>query len=187
MMTIPDKLPKVERTNTVLFFGVLNSVANLDALDFMLYDLAPVLSPVLQENNAELRIVGKAGSARLTHYAFGQLAGRVGAPASYIRNLPATLAAQNLNYGLANKSAESVPFEIKTWLGLPSGGVFSIVNVGADCSIVVPSGTDLDLGPVPLLPVEPGTPVGMFEVGCRILDCQTGEERSIDVAPFEVQ
>ena len=60
MMTIPDKLPKVERGNTVLFFGVLNSVANLDALDFMLYDLAPVLSPVLQENNAELRIVGKA-------------------------------------------------------------------------------------------------------------------------------
>ena len=41
--------------------------------------------------------------ARLTHWAFGQLCARLEAPASYLRELPATLACQNLSYGLANK------------------------------------------------------------------------------------
>jgi hypothetical protein len=45
--------------------------------------------------------------ASLTHWSFGQLAARVGAPASYLRNLPATLASQNLNYGLSHLQAAS--------------------------------------------------------------------------------
>lgn len=44
----------------------------------------------------------KSVPATLTHWAFGQLCARVGAPASYVRELPATLACQNLNYGLQN-------------------------------------------------------------------------------------
>jgi hypothetical protein len=52
----------------------------------------------------DLTLVGKAGvPAILTHYAFGQLAARVGAPAGYLRGLPPTLAAQNLNHGLKSK------------------------------------------------------------------------------------
>lgn len=50
-----------------------------------------------------LVVVGSSGNpARLTHHAFGQLASRV-APngVSYLRSLPATLAARNLNYGLS--------------------------------------------------------------------------------------
>lgn len=51
-------------------------------------------------NNGEVLLQGKTGTqARLTHYAFGQLATTVGAPANYLRSLPATLAAQNLNHG----------------------------------------------------------------------------------------
>ncbi len=50
----------------------------------------------------DVQLVGKQGTpAQLTHWAFGQLAARVGAPAAYLRNLPATLAVQNLNHGLA--------------------------------------------------------------------------------------
>lgn len=52
--------------------------------------------------NEEVRLLGKGGvPAVLTNWAFGQVAGMVGAPASYLRKLPATLAAQNLNHGLA--------------------------------------------------------------------------------------
>ena len=55
----------------------------------------------------EVMISGKAGvPALMGHYAFGQLCGRVGAPASYLRELPATLASQNLNYGLKAKVEE---------------------------------------------------------------------------------
>lgn len=38
-----------------------------------------------------------------THWAFGQLASIVGAPASYLRQLPAPLAGINLQYGLTNR------------------------------------------------------------------------------------
>lgn len=52
--------------------------------------------------DGDVQIVGKAGvPAKLTHWAFGQLASRIAAPASYLRELPATLACQNLNHGLA--------------------------------------------------------------------------------------
>jgi len=45
----------------------------------------------------------KNNPAAITHYAFGQLSSRIEAPASYLRTLPTTLAAQNLNYGLKNR------------------------------------------------------------------------------------
>ncbi len=43
-----------------------------------------------------------------THWAFGQLANIVSAPASYLRQLPAPLAGINLQYGLTNHRAEQV-------------------------------------------------------------------------------
>jgi Domain of unknown function (DUF932) len=52
----------------------------------------------------EVNLVGRQGiPAKLTNWAFGQLCQRVQAPASYLRELPATLAAQNLNHGLASR------------------------------------------------------------------------------------
>jgi hypothetical protein len=54
-----------------------------------------------------LALVGKTGTrALLSNWAFGQLAQRSGAPAGYLRELPATLAAQNLNHGLARLGRE---------------------------------------------------------------------------------
>ena len=56
----------------------------------------------VEADKDEVVLVGKrAVPAQLTHWAFGQVCARVGAPASYMRDLPATLAVQNLNYGLA--------------------------------------------------------------------------------------
>lgn len=43
-----------------------------------------------------------------THWSFGQLARLVGAPAAYLRQLPAPLAAINLQYGLTSQRAEQV-------------------------------------------------------------------------------
>src|SRR5437879_3807568 len=48
-----------------------------------------------------LLIEGATGhQAEPTHWSFGQLAGLVGAPAGYLRELPAPIVADNLNYGL---------------------------------------------------------------------------------------
>jgi hypothetical protein len=52
----------------------------------------------------DVRLIGSTGQqAAFTNYAFGQLAARVSAPASYLRTLPPTLAAQNINYGIKNR------------------------------------------------------------------------------------
>jgi len=56
----------------------------------------------VEADNGEVKIVGKKGiPARLTHWSFSQLCQRADAPPSYLRELPATLAAQNLNHGLS--------------------------------------------------------------------------------------
>lgn len=44
----------------------------------------------------------------LTHWSFGQLCGLVSAPASYMRKLPASLTATNLQHGLINHRAEKL-------------------------------------------------------------------------------
>ncbi len=43
-----------------------------------------------------------------THWSFGQLASLVGAPATYLRQLPAPLAGINLQYGLSGHRAEQI-------------------------------------------------------------------------------
>lgn len=53
--------------------------------------------------DGEIQLTRGATPATLTHWAFGQLSNRIGAPASYLRTLPATLAAQNINHGLAKR------------------------------------------------------------------------------------
>jgi hypothetical protein len=60
-----------------------------------------------------LRLGGAPHSDRATrftavHRIFGQLAGLVGAPAAYLRQLPAALAGINLQYGLTTHRAEQV-------------------------------------------------------------------------------
>lgn len=54
--------------------------------------------------DSDVQLVGRAGiPAKFTNWAFGQLCARVAAPAGYLRELPATLACQNLNHGLAKR------------------------------------------------------------------------------------
>lgn len=50
----------------------------------------------------------EGGTARLTHYCFGQLSARVGAPAGYLRNLPIGLAAANLECGLRLQDNDTI-------------------------------------------------------------------------------
>ncbi len=58
-----------------------------------------------EASNGNIVLVGKTNQpATLTNWAFGQLATRAGAPAAYLRDLPATLACQNLNHGLKVRS-----------------------------------------------------------------------------------
>ena len=55
-----------------------------------------------------LMLPGAEAPVTPTHWSFGQLASQVGAPAAYLRQLPAPLAAINLQYGLTSHRAEQI-------------------------------------------------------------------------------
>ena len=62
----------------------------------------------VENQNDDVVLTGRANvPAKLSHYAFGQLCARVGAPANYLRELPAGMAVSNLNHGLAVRSNAS--------------------------------------------------------------------------------
>lgn len=66
------------------------------------------LTAIADNSTGDVLLSGPTGAqARLTHWAFGQLANRVGAPADYLRSLPADMAAQNLTYGLSQAADDS--------------------------------------------------------------------------------
>ncbi|MER9330550.1 DUF932 domain-containing protein [Mesorhizobium sp. M0152] len=74
-----------------------------------------------------------------THWSFGQLASLVGAPATYLRQLPAPLAAINLQHGLLNHRAEQVKtleiengrLELRAVTGTDYGRIFDSELVDA--------------------------------------------------------
>ena len=55
-----------------------------------------------------LMLPGEEAPLAPTHWSFGQLTTMVGAPSTYLRQLPATLAAINLQYGLSSHRAELI-------------------------------------------------------------------------------
>ena len=59
-------------------------------------------------NRLALMLPGEPEPVAPTHWGFGQLSQLVGAPASYLRQLPAPIAGINLQYGLAHHRSEMV-------------------------------------------------------------------------------
>ncbi|NPD15103.1 DUF932 domain-containing protein [Xinfangfangia sp. D13-10-4-6] len=63
-----------------------------------------------RDNAERLQLIFPKADAPVapTHWAFGQLASMVGAPAAYLRQLPAPLAGINLQYGLSSNRVEQI-------------------------------------------------------------------------------
>jgi hypothetical protein len=61
----------------------------------------------VEADQGDLMLVGKRTPAKLSHWSMGQLAQKAGAPSAYLRKLPATLAAQNINHGLKERATEN--------------------------------------------------------------------------------
>lgn len=63
----------------------------------------PDFAPTPAEES--IRLESPKGRAKLTHWSFGQLCRTVGAPAAYLRTLPAENIARDLNFGLHHQEA----------------------------------------------------------------------------------
>lgn len=66
----------------------------------------PVKDLRLSADSNEIFVNGRLSKAAPSHWAFGQLANVVGAPAGYLRNLPAPLAVQCIQHGLSTCDRE---------------------------------------------------------------------------------
>lgn len=64
--------------------------------------------PVEGDRNGLVAVGPNGQAANFTHWSFGQLAHRAGAPAAYMRDLPPELAADCLNYGLKSRDVEDL-------------------------------------------------------------------------------
>ncbi|MBN9275699.1 MAG: DUF932 domain-containing protein [Mesorhizobium sp.] len=73
-------------------------------------ETAEIRVEATRDNAERLSLVMPSGREPVapTHWSYGQLCSLVGAPASYMRQLPAPLAAINLQHGLLNHDAEMV-------------------------------------------------------------------------------
>lgn len=73
-------------------------------------ETADIRVEATRDNAGRLSLIVPGGREPMapTHWSYGQLCSLVGAPASYMRQLPAPLAALNLQHGLLNHNAEIV-------------------------------------------------------------------------------
>ena len=77
-----------------------------------------------------LMLPGAEAPVTPTHWSFGQLASQVGAPAAYLRQLPAPLAAINaVTAELTSKKGRSIAMALMV-IGYPLGGI--IIGYGLD-------------------------------------------------------
>lgn len=94
-----------------------------------------------RDDTESLRLIlpGKAEPLAPTHWSFGQLCTLVGAPASYMRNLPAQIAGINLQHGLVEHRGELIKTletgdgrtEMRTVTGPDYGRIWDHELVGA--------------------------------------------------------
>jgi DNA-binding beta-propeller fold protein YncE len=91
------------------------------------------------------------------------------------------------SWRLRNPGASPVAVELKTWLGIPTIAPITIANAGADGSLTLAAGLDLELGPINLFVVSGSFPLGNYEFSCRLLHPVTGEAKSEDLNPFAIQ
>lgn len=80
----------------------------------------PFADLTVKADGPELTLNSAAGTARFSHWGFGQLARIVGAPAGYLRdNLSPALAAQCLNEGMRAKGNEQAKILVRAANGTP--------------------------------------------------------------------
>ncbi len=91
------------------------------------------VQPANDDQTKGIQIVGPNGGVTTpTHWSFGQLAGLAKAPAGYLRNLPAPIVADCMNYGLRfNCDAEDVGLLLTKTDSAESNGDFGQIELRA--------------------------------------------------------
>ncbi len=89
-------------------------------------------------------------------------------------------------FRIANTGIENARVEMSFWLEVPTIPPVQILKVGADGSLVLPPGLDVDVGPLPLFPIGPAFPRGTYGFHCRVVDPITLKKLAEDLNLFQV-
>jgi hypothetical protein len=90
-------------------------------------------------------------------------------------------------FRLSNNGTGPVAVEFKSWLDLPPGNpAVPILRFGADGSVVLPAGFNVNLGPLTLFTVTNQLPFGNYAFSCRLVDPVTSHFESEDLNTFFV-
>lgn len=93
--------PSDERFTSLLEMGAAMNYARQQSAAKVVSSRQITVRPAASDEVKGIEVLGPNGNAVTpTHWSFGQLAQLAGAPAGYLRKLPAPIAADALNYGL---------------------------------------------------------------------------------------
>jgi hypothetical protein len=90
-------------------------------------------------------------------------------------------------FRFANSTAGPLPVEFKVWFEVPGVPPIVFARGGADGSVVLPPGFDVNAGPFTLFTVSPPFPRGNYAFNCRLLHPVTGALLAEDLNPFVLQ
>lgn len=102
----PDDQRFTSLDELVAFTSRQREISRSKVISTRQIEIAPVMD---DDTRKSLVVVGPDGAPAVpTHWSFGQIAARAGAPAGYLRQLPADIAADALNWGLYKRDVEEV-------------------------------------------------------------------------------
>lgn len=90
-------------------------------------------------------------------------------------------------FQLANPFFDTAAIEWKAWFNVPGSAPLSILNIGADSSLLLTPGFNNDFAPIPLATVTMDDTIGIYAFNCRLIDPVTGFIISQDDNSFNVQ
>jgi glucose/arabinose dehydrogenase len=90
-------------------------------------------------------------------------------------------------FRLKNPGTAAANVELKVWLKMPAMEPISVLNLGADGSLMIPAGTNQNLGPLTLFTVDATFPRGNYEFSSRMIHPVTGKHVSTDLNIFTLQ
>ena len=88
---------------------------------------------------------------------------------------------------IENSGGETEAVELKIWIELTDGRRVSVHNNGADGSVEIPAGANVEYGPIAIFGVDSDAEHGLYKFGCRLLDPASGKEFYESTAVFAIQ
>jgi hypothetical protein len=88
---------------------------------------------------------------------------------------------------VTNQYGPAQQINYRLWLDIPGFPPAVFMQGGADGSVVLNYGADLELGPISLFPVSEPLPRGTYAFGCRFVDTVRGNVLAENVQPFFLQ